>query len=154
LCRPLLEIAQKRIDQHPGWEKIVELVEGDATSPDVKGLPAPGTVDVITMSYSLTMIPDWQAALKNAYNLLRPGGYIAVSDFTIRPEHSAFTRTFWPTVFKNDHVILRTEHIDTLDRMFSRVHLQVERGGFPYVPLLKCPYYFYVGQKTQALNHK
>lgn len=44
-------------------------VEGDATSADVKGMPPAGTVDVVTMSYSLTMIPDWEAALINVRTL-------------------------------------------------------------------------------------
>jgi S-adenosylmethionine-diacylgycerolhomoserine-N-methlytransferase len=82
--------------------------------------------------------------------LLRPGGYIAVSDFTITPEHSVFTRYFWPAIFKNDGVHLRTEHIETLSRMFTPVHLKVEKGGFPYIPLLKAPFYYFVGQKPVA----
>lgn len=69
LCRPLLEQAKLRIAANK-WQDFVSCVEGDATSPTVPGLPAPGTVDVITMSYSLTMIPDWEAALKNVSGLL------------------------------------------------------------------------------------
>jgi hypothetical protein len=64
LCRPLIDVARQRVEAH-GWGGKVELVVGDATDPATPGLPAPGTVDVITMSYSLTMIPDWQAALRN-----------------------------------------------------------------------------------------
>jgi hypothetical protein len=64
LCRPLLVQAQKRVEAN-GWGDLVSCIEGDATSPKVKGLPKPGTVDVVTMSYSLTMIPDWRAALDN-----------------------------------------------------------------------------------------
>lgn len=130
----------------------MQLVEGDATSPTVAGLPAPGTVDVVTMSYSLTMIPDWQAALRNAYSLLRPGGYIAISDFTVRPEHSWFTRKFWPAVFKQDGVRPCVDHLDTLNKMFKQVHQSVEFGGFPYIPLLKAPYYFFIGQKAITSN--
>ena len=64
LCRPLIEVARQRVEAH-GWERVVDLVVGDATDPAVPGMPKSGTVDVITMSYSLTMIPDWQAALRN-----------------------------------------------------------------------------------------
>jgi len=33
-------------------------------------------VDVVTFSYSLSMMPDWLAALDNAKRILRPGGQI------------------------------------------------------------------------------
>lgn len=64
LCRPLIEVARARVEAH-GWGKTVELVVGDVTDPTLPGLPPAGSVDLVTMSYSLTMIPDWQAALKN-----------------------------------------------------------------------------------------
>lgn len=82
-----------------------------------------------------------------AYNMLRPGGYIAMSDFTVRPEHSAITRSFWPAVFKSDGIRPCTDHVDTLRAMFREVACNVESGGFPYVPLLEAPYYYFVGQK-------
>jgi len=148
--RPLLEQARRRVAANPGWDKVVELVEGDATDPSTPGLPAAGTVDVVTMSYSLTMIPDWRAALANAFRLLRPGGYIAVSDFTVTPENSWFTRTLWPAVFKLDGIRLSHDHIDQLRSQFEQVHLKVEKGGFPYVPFLKAPYYYFIGRKPAA----
>jgi len=146
LCRPLIDVARQRVEAH-GWGKVVDLVVGDATVQKTPGMPSPGTVDVITMSYSLTMIPDWQAALQNAYSLLRPGGYFAISDFTVTPEHSLFTRTFWPAVFKQDGVRPTVDHLPALRKLFNEVHVKVDVGGFPYVPFLKAPFYFFVGQK-------
>jgi protein-L-isoaspartate O-methyltransferase len=64
LCRPLIEVARQRVAAN-GWGDVVELVVGDATDPAVPGMPKAGSVDVVTLSYSLTMIPDWQAALRN-----------------------------------------------------------------------------------------
>lgn len=147
LCKPLLDVADARIKSR-GWQKTVRTLLADATDPKAAGLPKPGSVDVVTMSYSLTMIPDWRKAVENAYQLLRPGGYIAVSDFTVRPEHSLATRTFWPALFATDGIRPNTEHVDTLQAMFRPVALQVEFGGFPYLPLLQAPYYFFVGQKA------
>ena len=68
-----------------------------------------------------------------AYALLKPGGYIAVSDFTVTPKHSLFTRLFWPAVLGLDGVRPSTEHIAYLDSKFRRVHCLVEKGGFPYI---------------------
>jgi len=206
LCGPLLEVAKQHIAAN-GWTNV-ETLEADACSPNTPGLPAAGTVDLITMSYSLTMIPDWEAALRNAYRMLKVGGYIAVADFTITPESGLWNRTLWPAVFKHDNVHLRESHIPTLNAMFRKVHCAVESGGFPWVPeivsavgggiagaaayhfgasldvpgvpstvaspsalgiaaatiagaaataltaesfsLLRCPYYYYVGRKTDA----
>src|ERR671911_700620 len=45
--------------------------------------PATGPVDVVTFSYSLTMIPDWFAAIENALAMLKPGGTLGVVDFYV-----------------------------------------------------------------------
>ncbi len=132
LCGPLLAVARDHIRQN-GWTNV-ETLEADACSASTPGLPKAGTVDLITMSYSLTMIPDWREALRNAYRLLRPGGYIAVADFTVTPESGPFNRFLWPRVFRLDHVNLSEEHIPTLSAMFRKVHCVVDAGGFPGVP--------------------
>jgi S-adenosylmethionine:diacylglycerol 3-amino-3-carboxypropyl transferase/ubiquinone/menaquinone biosynthesis C-methylase UbiE len=148
LCEPLLKECRKRITANK-WDDRVVAVHGDATDESLVGskLPKAGTVDLITFSYSLTMIPDWKKSLDIALRMLKPGGYIAVSDFTVTRQHSFITRMFWPFVFKHDHVILRPEHTETLKAMFQEVKTHVDVGGFPYVPLLKCPWYYYVGRK-------
>lgn len=148
LCAPLLQIARERV-QERGWQNKVTLIEGDATDASTAGLPAPGTVDVLTFSYAVTMIPDWQKALENAKMLLKPGGYIAIGDFTVTKNHSLFTRTFWPFVFTHDGVRLSSQHIQMLRAMYDEVHRDVQAGGFPYVPFFKCPWYVFVGRKPQ-----
>lgn len=147
LCAPLLEVAKQRVKAR-GWGSKVSLIEGDATDISTPGLPAPGTVDVLTFSYALTMIPDWQQALQVAKTLLKPGGFIAIGDFTVTKKHSLWTRTFWPFIFQHDGVNLNAQHIQMLRATFDEVHRQVNWGGFPYVPLLQCPYYVFVGRKS------
>lgn len=38
-------------------------------------------MNLVTFSYSLSMIPDKRAALKQAARLLAPGGAIGIADF-------------------------------------------------------------------------
>ena len=92
LSPSLLQIAQKRVEQH-GWNHV-HLHQADVTTFQ---LPAPA--DVITFSYSLTMIPDWFAALENAARLLKPGGTLGVVDFFIARKFPAegFRRHGWWT---------------------------------------------------------
>ena len=112
-----------------------------------QNLPEAGSVDMITFSYSLTMIPDWEKALQNAMRLLKPGGFLCVADFTVTNDHWWITRKFWPMIFNMDYVFPREAHIPTLKKMTETYDLQVSAGGFPYIPLLKSPYYYYIGRK-------
>src|SRR5207244_3817314 len=58
LCPSLLRAGQQRIDAE-GWHNV-DTALADVTSYEPEG----GPVDVVTFSYSLTMIPDWFAALE------------------------------------------------------------------------------------------
>ena len=117
--------------QARGW-KNVEAIAADATTFQ----PAAGPADVVTFSYSLTMIPDWYAAIDNALTMLRPGGTIGVTDFFVarkypaegRTRHGWFTRTFWPAWFGSDNVFLSPDHLPYLQRKFSTDALGREAG--------------------------
>ena len=65
------------------------------------------------------------------------------------PEHGWITRSFWPAVLGTDGVRPSVEHLPALRRMFTEVHCTVQSGGFPYVPMLKAPFYYFIGRKTQ-----
>ncbi|KAL6048483.1 Betaine lipid synthase [Balamuthia mandrillaris] len=67
LSGSLLKVAKKRIEEHR-W-KNVTCVEADATT---FVLPDGAKADLVTFSYSLTMIPDWFSVLENVrFNLLK-----------------------------------------------------------------------------------
>lgn len=57
------------------------LGEGDACSFDPQALLGEPQFDRIVLSYSLSMIPDWEAALDHAASLLAEGGQLHVVDF-------------------------------------------------------------------------
>ncbi len=112
-------------------------------------------VDLITFSYSLTMIPDWFLAIDNAYRLLKPGGLIAVVDFHIPtlsmsedgPLQSFFTQHFWPKWFAWDSVYLNRDHMRYLKSRFQQEWCLQDVHRLPYLPLSKVPYYFFIGRK-------
>jgi S-adenosylmethionine-diacylgycerolhomoserine-N-methlytransferase len=151
LCEPLLEQCRRRVTNQ-GWRNV-RVVGGDATE------YTPSTpVDLVTFSYSLTMIPDWFAAIDQAWQNLRPGGQIAVVDFFVSrkyPEpgqvrHGWFTRTFLPVWFATDNVHPNRDHIPYLQRRFETVRLEERRAAMPYVPLWRAPYYLFVGRKGET----
>lgn len=148
LCPSLLEAARRRIEAN-GWANVTTAL-ADVTTYD------PGeSVDALTFSYSLTMIPDWFRALERAYELLKPGGTIGVVDFYVSRKwpaegmrrHGSLTRWFWPAWFGCDNVFLSPDHLPWLRGRFETVKLEERAGRVPYMLGLKAPYYIFVGRK-------
>eukprot|EP01035_Chromulina_nebulosa_P019355 gene19355-25221_t len=149
----LLEIAQKRVNAM-GIQDIVKVIEHDVTAESVfTVLPTPGSVDIITMSYSYSMIPDKKAAIANATKLLKQNGYLAIADFFLKGNYDdilpRFARAlraaeslFHKNWFAFDHVYLlgdkelefgNTDELTTVwDNRF--------RGDVPFLFFLK-PYH-------------
>jgi len=57
------------------------LGEGDACTFDPRGVLGEAAFERIVLSYSLSMIPDWEGALDYAAGLLAPGGELHIVDF-------------------------------------------------------------------------
>lgn len=154
LCPSLLDVARKRI-QARGWRNV-EIVQADA---EQYRLPAE-TVDVVTCSYSLSMIPDWIAVVENVRAMLRPGGYFGVVDFYVSRKfppkgcvrHSWWTRTFWPTWFAVDNVMLRSDVLPLLIRQFEPVLLDECRGKVPFLCGASAPYFVFVGRNKLSTS--
>ncbi len=149
LSPSLLKMAEQRAKDN-GWTNV-EVVEADATVYQPQGESA----DVVTFSYSLTMIPDWFAAIENALAMLRPGGLIGVVDFYVsrkfpgdgRKRHGWFTRSYWPVHFATDNVFPSPDHVPFLHRHFEPVHFEESKCKIPYIPFVRMPYYSFVGRK-------
>ena len=148
LCQPLLDVCRERVS-HRGWNQV-EPVVADVTTYD-PGEP----VDLVTFSYSLTMIPDWFRAVERARAMLAPGGVIGIVDFYVsrkyvpadRVRHGWLTRSLIPVWFATDNVHPSRDHLPYLESRFETVRLDEDRAAIPYVPLLKAPYYRFVGRK-------
>jgi S-adenosylmethionine-diacylgycerolhomoserine-N-methlytransferase len=149
LSSSLLEIARDRFRQR-GWNNV-ECVEADAT----RFRPPEGGADVVTFSYSLTMIPPWYAAIENALAMLKPGGLIGVVDFYVSQKYPAeslrkhgwLCRSLWPVWFASDNVFPSPDHLPFLRHKFETVWLDEQMTRLPYVPLLRTPYYVFIGRK-------
>ena len=147
LCPALLDQARKRTSGMPN----VHVIEGDAARWHPRE-----PVDVVYLSYALTMMPEWQRAIDNAMAMLRPGGTLGVLDFYVsdqRPEkgvvqHAALTRWFWPRWFGHDGVHLDPAHLRYLVEHMPAHQLFEYRAKVPYLPGLKAPYYLFVGRKA------
>jgi S-adenosylmethionine-diacylgycerolhomoserine-N-methlytransferase len=154
LAGSLLKMCQQRA-QAKGWKQVTS-IEADATL----WTPPEGSVDAVTFSYSLTMIPDWFAAIDNALRILKPGGLVGVVDFYVARKHPADglarhpwrTRHFWPAWFATDNVFPSPDHIPYLQRRFETLWLTEQRSKVPYMPLVRTPYYQFIGRKPTSGN--
>ena len=149
LCPALLRVAEERFARN-GWANA-RAVCADVTTYRPEGGPA----DAVTMSYALTMIPDWFDAVERARALLRPGGQVGVVDFYVSRKwpapgmrrHAAWRRAFWPLWFGRDNVFLSPDVLPFLRSRFETVRLEERLGKVPYLPI-RVPYYIFIGRKT------
>jgi S-adenosylmethionine-diacylgycerolhomoserine-N-methlytransferase len=148
LCPSLLAQAAGR-QRVRGWRHVWP-VEADACA-----WRPPTQVDAVICSYSLTMIPDWYAAVDAAQAMLKPGGLFAACDFYVsrrHPEpglvrHGSFARHAWPAWFAHDGVRPSPDHLPYLRRRFSEVWRQESASRLPWLPF-KAPWYGFIGKKT------
>jgi S-adenosylmethionine-diacylgycerolhomoserine-N-methlytransferase len=150
LSPSLLQRAARRIAER-GWQHVHTVVADACT------YRPPEPADVVLFSYSLTMIPDWHAALLNAHAALRPGGWIGVVDFHVARKYPAeghrrhgwLARWFWRVWFDRDNVWLSPDHLPFLERLFETEFLAERTGAVPYLPFLRAPHYLFVGRKSK-----
>ncbi|CAE6397523.1 unnamed protein product [Rhizoctonia solani] len=161
LCDPLLHIARKRFAAK-GWTNV-HVVHADACMFQLPGWPAhggdvlPGSVSLVTLSYSLSMIPPYHRLLDRVDRMLDPAhGLVGVVDFyTSRScgglhEESIggvgkvvgwLSHWFWQIWFDLDHVDLSPGRRDYLQYKFGTVKILNGRNGM----FLPCPYYVWLG---------
>ncbi|KAI0509042.1 hypothetical protein F5B22DRAFT_369326 [Xylaria bambusicola] len=120
--------------------------------------------DLVTMSYSLSMIPDYYSVVDSLTSLLAPHGIIGVVDFYVQSQvdvsfrnytgglidrHVNFLgRTFWRAWFDIDRVALEPGRRDYLEYRFGTVLNANTRN---YV-LGGIPYYIWLGAPKQPLS--
>ena len=97
-----------------GLADRIHLTEGDATGFDAAAAFGREAFDRVYVSYALSMIPPWRAALARGLALTKSGGRFSVVDFGICEGLGSVPRAIlhgWLTLF---HVTPRTELEDEL----------------------------------------
>lgn len=80
ISRNMLSTAAASLERKALSDRII-LGHGDATSFDPVSVFGRTTFDRIVLSYALSMIPNWEAALSHAAGLLAAGGSVHIVDF-------------------------------------------------------------------------
>ncbi|KAJ2642427.1 hypothetical protein GGF44_001670, partial [Coemansia sp. RSA 1694] len=130
-----------------------------------------GQIDLVTMSYSLSMIEDFYPVVDRISSLLNPQtGFIGVADFYVSGAASAgpsgrrhaesagilgyrcnwFTRVFWQHWFEFDHVYLHPCRRNYLEHKFVTHKVLNCRNHFIVPFLVQMPYYVWLGTPSHS----
>ncbi|KAK4647649.1 uncharacterized protein QC761_103280 [Podospora bellae-mahoneyi] len=179
LSPSLCAVAEKRFSRL-GWDNVkiicqdarkfrLEDYENGLSGPGSPGSSTPksyfdqkrpehGGADLITMSYSLSMIPDYYSVIDSLTSLLSPDGLLGVVDFYVQSKAdftyrnwtggmigrhvNYLSRTFWRAWFDLDRVALEPARRDYLEYKFGTVLTANLRntalGSIPYYIWLGC----------------
>lgn len=80
ISEAMLETARAKVAA-AGLADRITLAQGDATAFDADKLFGVARFDRIFQSYTLSMIPDWQGAIREGAGKLAPGGRLDIVDF-------------------------------------------------------------------------
>ncbi|KAJ2725047.1 hypothetical protein GGI07_001515 [Coemansia sp. Benny D115] len=170
LCQPLCEVAKRRF-MTKGWSNVFVVCQ-DAASFTLSELGNDANqVDLVTMSYSLSMIDKYYAVVDRVKGLLRAQtGLLGVADFYVSDQSSTkgsavqnagdigyacnwFTRVFWQHWFELDHVYLHPCRRSYLEHSMGTVKVYNGRNHFlvPYV--IQIPYYVWIGRAANQVAH-
>lgn len=152
LSPSLCEVAKARFSKF-GWSNI-EIIIADASSFKIPY----EEVDLITFSYSLSMIPTYYNTIDNAVTLLAKSGIIASVDFGIQTNDSSIDRintlgglinrntswlgrNFWKIWFEADKVHLDSSRRNYLEYRFGTIKSINTFNN----KLGRIPYYIWIG---------
>ena len=152
----LCAIARERVKKL-GWKNVSVLCQ-DARTMQCN----PGSADLITMSYSLSMIPDFYSVVDMLTTFLATDGIIGIVDFYVQSIIDVSSRNYIGGTFNR--------HVNWLGRMFWRAWFDADRvnldaGRRDYVEyrfgtrlsssernywLGGIPYYLFIGCRREA----
>lgn len=111
-----------------GREQQVRLAQADATDFDSQALFGTASYDRVFISYALSMIPDWRAALHQAAANVSIGGRLHIVDFGDQARLPAAFKTMLRGWLRQFHVTPRDDLEDELRIVAARygARLRVE----------------------------
>ncbi|KAH8923333.1 hypothetical protein BT69DRAFT_1312438 [Atractiella rhizophila] len=165
LCLPLLKVAEERFKKR-GWTNV-HVLHQDATkfclplmSERLAGKEV--RVDLFTLSYSLSMIPNFYELLDRIDRFLDPvTGLVGVADFYVSGRKTFgganevvgdelrqvgwLSRLFWLHWFELDHVDLHPSRREYLEFKFGTRKSYNGRNRFVIPLIVRIPYYVWLG---------
>ncbi|KAK9452997.1 hypothetical protein V1511DRAFT_463368 [Dipodascopsis uninucleata] len=158
LSPSLCKVARTRFEAR-GWKNVHVICADAAAFQLAEGITDSRNADIITLSYSLSMIPTFYAAIDRLERQMDDDGIIGVVDFYAQSTASLcgrtnlggelfrhvnwFSRTFWRLWFEFDRVYLDPSRRDYLEYCFGTIKTVNSRNKY----LGRIPFYIWVGCK-------
>ncbi|MBH9538064.1 class I SAM-dependent methyltransferase [Novosphingopyxis sp. YJ-S2-01] len=105
-----------------GLDHRVTLARADATAFDAQALFGVAKMDRAYISYALSMIPDWRAAIGQGVDVLSPDGCLHVVDFGQQERLPKLFRSGLHAWLARFHVAPRAELPELVDRYYRDGH--------------------------------
>ncbi|KIM63223.1 hypothetical protein SCLCIDRAFT_1214338 [Scleroderma citrinum Foug A] len=167
LCEPLLDVARTRFARK-GWTNVTVLQQdaSEFSLPEWANKEAKGSVNFVTLSYSLSMIPSFYTLLDRIDYVLAPEtGILSVVDFYTSGKQPSLheraiggtskecgwlSRWFWQIWFDFDHVSLSPHRRDYLEYKFGTIKTYNGRNHFVIPFIVRIPYYIWLGRSRSC----
>ncbi|KAJ3713291.1 hypothetical protein C8R42DRAFT_698973 [Lentinula raphanica] len=173
LCEPLLQVARKRFATK-GWSNVHILCQdaSDFVLPEWQessssdSVDPKGSVGFVTLSYSLSMIPNFYTLLDRIDYVLSPQeGLLGVVDFYTAGKNTSLhekaiggeskecgwlSRWFWQIWFDFDNVHLSPARRSYLEYRFGTIKSYNGRNRFVLPFIIRIPYYIWLGRPRTA----
>jgi S-adenosylmethionine-diacylgycerolhomoserine-N-methlytransferase len=104
----------------------VRLAQADATDFDPRTLFGRERFDRVYVSYSLSMIPDWQACVRQALSVLAPGGSLHIVDFGSQERLPGWFKAALRAWLAKFHVAPRDDLRDLLESEAQKANASLE----------------------------
>lgn len=104
----------------------VRLAQADATDFDPRTLFGRERFDRVYVSYSLSMIPDWQACVRQALAVLAPGGSLHIVDFSSQERLPGWFKAALRAWLAKFHVAPRDDLRDLLESEAQKANASLE----------------------------
>lgn len=121
----MLATAEAALARTPVGGKV-RLAQADATDFDPQALFGRDRFDRVYISYSLSMIPDWQACVRQALGVLAPGGSLHIVDFGNQERLPGWFKAMLRAWLARFHVAPRDELRDLLESEAQKAGASLE----------------------------
>jgi len=138
----IVDISQPMIDEAILKVKKYNLKNVECICQNALDIDTTKQYDLIIISYSLTMIPEWSNVIDITYKILKNKGQLAVADFCFDESQYYITKLLFNFIFYFSYININPLHLVYLQSKFDTKFIRIQKGDFPYILGIKCPYYY------------